>query len=182
MHCFWQHEARCNSHWFSCPSAGNEWRIHWVTHRDFQIWEQHWSCVAAPNIWIFTCFPFKTVLLSPLVQPLPLLLGTQAHELFLSNSGLEGRQKNKNLRNSSLKNPCLWRNCSMSCSVPVGLPSTEPHAEITMFKLFRKAIEKQTSVSWWLRLYFGSTFTGQPWVKEKTIFYKWEKILYLKLV
>lgn len=90
-----------------------------------------------------------------MTPPPSLLLGTEAPELFLSDFGLEGRQK-KNFINSALKNHCLWRDCSTSCSVPVGLPSAEPHAEITVFRLFRKAIEKQTSVSQCLCLHFGS--------------------------
>lgn len=52
----------------------------------------------------------------------------------------------------------------------LGLLSAEPQAEITLFKLFRKAIEKQTSVSWWLCLIFGCASTGQLWVK-KTFFF-----------
>jgi len=68
--------------------------------------------------------------------------------VVLSSFGLEGRKKKKKkLINSSLKNHHIWRNWSMCCGIPVGLPSAEPHAEIIMFKLFRKAIEKQTPVS-----------------------------------
>lgn len=53
----------------------------------------------------------------------------------------------------------------------LGLLSAEPQAEITLFKLSRKAIEKQTSISSWCLCFgFGCASTGQLWVKKTPFF------------
>lgn len=147
--CSQQCETRCNLCWFSCPLAGSGWGIHWERHPKICEAQGDVGLVLLPQIFgILPLFLLKLYFFRALVQPPPSLLpGTWVLVLFLSSFWLEGRQKKNKLINSSLKNHYLRRNCATSSSVPVGLPSAEPHAEITVFKLFRKAIEKQTSVS-----------------------------------
>lgn len=71
----------------------------------------------------------------------------QANELFFSDLGLEGSQKKeKNIHKLFLKDPSPMDDAL--CRVQRGgWQSAEPHAEITVFELVRKVIEKQTSVS-----------------------------------
>lgn len=91
---------------------------------------------------ILTSFPFKNSCLSP---PPP------THPRLMSSFSViwgwkEARRRKKNIYKLFLKDPSPMDDAL--CRVQRGgWQSAEPHAEITVFELVRKVIEKQTSVS-----------------------------------
>lgn len=118
------------------------------------------------NVWDFSSFPFKTTLLSPLLQPHippPWHPGLGA----LSWQFWPGRKVGEGEKTRQLFPIEPFPMEKLLCVL--GLLSAEPQAEMTAFRLLGKVMEKQTSVSRWLCWSFGSTSTGQLRVK-KTLF------------